>query len=163
MIRIGSLLILVVAVILAAQSCTKTKNDNCPFLAPDMVFVGFTEDESDTMVIRRFEKNSDFTTLLDTILINRGNLKRIAVGKDSIRLVPGNYPMLAETFYVHDWQLYLPGAGKTVEIRDAVTKFTKEKSASSTCHSFVTSVRFDRQNYDFVSWFDTPYRVFANR
>ncbi|HRO44076.1 MAG TPA: hypothetical protein PL009_14670 [Flavipsychrobacter sp.] len=163
MVRIGSLLILVAATILGVQSCTNDKKENCPFIAPHMVFVGFTEDESDTIIIRRFEKNTNFTQLLDTIRINRAHLQRIEVGKDSFRLVPDNYPQLESLFYVHDWQLHLPKAKRTVEISDATPKFTQEKEPSALCQSYVSSVRFDQQTYNFISWFDNPYRVFARK
>lgn len=161
MIRTGSLVMLLVAVLLVVQSCSNKKKEDCPFLAPQMVFVGFTEAESDTMVIRRYEKNSGFGRLLDTARITRGNLQRIAVGKDSFRLVPSNYPQLDALFYLHDWQLYLPEAKKTVEIVGAFPRFTQERERSTTCNSYVSSVQFDRQTYTFTSWFDTHYRVFA--
>lgn len=163
MLRIGSLAVLLFAVLLAAQSCSNKKNESCPFIAPHTVFVGFTEDESDTMVIRRFEKNTNFTKLIDTVLINRAHLQRIEVGKDSIRLVPDNYPQFEALYYTHDWQLYLPKANRTVPIADATPKFVAEKEPSALCQSYLSSVRFDNQFYMFSTWFDTHYRVFVKK
>jgi len=163
MLRIGSLAVLLFAILFAAQSCSNKKNESCPFIAPQMVFVGFTEDESDTLVIRRFEKNTNFTKLIDTVLINKAHLQRIPVGKDSIRLVPDNYPQFEAHYFAHDWQLYLPKAERVVPIMDATPKFVAEKEPSALCQSYLASVRFDSQFYSFKSWFDTHYRVFAVR
>jgi len=163
MVRLGSMLILVVVTFLGVQSCTNDKNEDCPFIAPHMVFVGFTEDESDTMIIRRYEKNTNFSKLLDTARITRAHLERIEVGKDSFRLVPDNYPQLEALFYVHDWKLYLPKAKRTVTISNAVPRFTQEKEPSALCQSYVSAVDFDGQTYNFTSWFDRHYRVFATK
>jgi hypothetical protein len=161
MIRVGSSLILLLAVLWTVQSCSNKKNEDCPFLAPHMVFVGFTEDESDTLVVRRYEKGTGFGKLIDTMRVTRAHLQRVEVGKDSFRLVPDNYPQLDALLYLHDWQLYLPGAKRIVEITDAVPKFTQEKQPSSLCQSYVSSLRVDQMTYNFTSWFDTPYRVFV--
>lgn len=161
MVRFSALLILVVAVIFATQSCNKSKNEDCPFLAPQVVYVGFTEEESDTLVIRRFEKNTNFSKLIDTMRITRAHINRIQVGKDSQRLDPNNYPQLNTLFYLHDWQIYLPGAQQTMEITNATPRFTQEKEPSAQCQSYVSSVVADGYSYSFNSWFDTQYRIFA--
>lgn len=163
MVRFGSLLLWVIVMALATQSCNKSGNEDCPFLAPKMIYVGFTEDESDTMVIRRFEKNSNFLKLLDTVTITRAHIQRIEVGKDSMRLEPDNYPNLNAGFYLNDWQIYFPAANRTVSVTDATPQFTQEKEPSAQCQSYVSSVIFDGNYYNFTSWFDVPYRVYATK
>lgn len=163
MFRSSLLLILIVAIVFIAQSCNKGKDDHCPFLAPEIVFVGFTEDESDTMIIRRFEKNTNFTKLIDTVRITKAHLQRIEVGKDSFRLAPDNYPQLNSLLYAHDWQLHLPKAKKTALITDVTPKFTQEKQPTAQCQSYVSSVMFDSQLFTFTSWFDTQYRIYATK
>jgi len=161
MARFSSLLALITIVFFIGQSCNKSKNEDCPFLAPKIVYVGFTEAESDTLIVRRYEKNTNFSKLLDTMAITRAHIIRTQVGKDSQRLEPNNYPQLSSLFYLHDWQIYLPGAGQTVAITSATPKFTQEKEPSTQCQSFVSSVTVDNRNYSFSSWFDMQYRVFA--
>ena len=95
MVRFGSLLLFLVLIVLANQSCKKSE-DNCAFLPPDMIFVNFTEDESDTMIIRRYVKGTNFSQLQDTMRISRAHIIRTEVGKDSLKLVPDNYPPACE-------------------------------------------------------------------
>jgi hypothetical protein len=162
MVRLGAKLIIGVAIAFVLQSCSKTKED-CSFLAPDIVYVGFTQAETDTFIIRRFEKNTNFIKPLDTLKITRAHIDRIPVGEDSVKLVPDNYSRLSTDFYLNDWEIYFPAMDRTVYITNAVPQFTQEKEASALCHSYVSSVNFDNRVYQFSSWFDTPYRVYVTK
>ena len=161
MMRIGSFLTLIVALVLIFQSCKKENDVHCPFLAPDMIFVGFSENERDTMIIRRYEKNSMFSSLIDTFLVSKANINTITKGKDSVQLVPANYDLLTTEFYANDWEIYFPSVGQTVRATDITPRFTTQRNAAEDCQSYVASVDFDGVPYTFSSWFDVPYRVYA--
>ncbi len=161
MVRIGSFLALAAAIVFSFSSCTKDKNEDCPFLAPHVIYVGFSENESDTLVFHRYEKNSNFSKLIDTMRITRAHIQRIAVGEDSFRLEPDNYPEFNAKFYLHDWIITVPAVRRSIRITDATPRFTQEKQPSAQCQSYVSSVMFDDKLYSFTSWFDIPYRVYA--
>ena len=162
MLRFGSLIVLCVVAMLAIQGCSK-KHEDCPFLAPQMIIVGYTEDQSDTLIIRQYAKNTNFATLIDTLKVTRAHINREAIGKDSQRLKVDNYPLLYSDFYLHDWQIYFPGVDRTINITDATPQFTQEKEASAQCQSYVKSVNFDGRSYEFTTWFDVAYRVYSKK
>ena len=162
MVRFGSLLALVVAAIFIAQGCKKNKED-CPFLAPQLVFVGFTEAERDTIIFRRYENNGLFTSPLDTLLVAKADITVNIVGQDSVALSSVKYPDINSKFFANNWEIYFPGAGRTVRISEVLPTFTKEREASAQCQSYVSSVNVDGQTFTFSSWFDKPYRVYAMR
>lgn len=160
MFRICSFLLSISAAIAGLASCSKNQK-NCPFLPPQIIYVNFTDAETDTMIIRRFEKNSGFLNLLDTILVSRPHIVKTPVGNDSVRLEPDNYPVFQGDFYSYDWQVYFPGNSRLIPVEEIIPQFAKEKEASAQCQSFVSSLSFDNQRYNFYSWAGNAYRVFA--
>jgi hypothetical protein len=161
MIRIGSLLAIVAAVIIVFQSCDKKKED-CPFLSPKMVYVNFTDPESDTLIFRRFEKNSLFTNPIDTFLLSKGNMTRTVIGTDSIVLSTTIYPKFYNEFYNNDWEIILPGV-KTFRFSEITPLFTSEREASAECQSFVSSLKLDGVKDTFTTWFGSGYQVYLNK
>jgi hypothetical protein len=162
MIRIGSVLTLIVAAILVFQSCKKN-DSNCPFLAPDMVFVGFSETDRDTMIIRRFEKNGQFNSLLDTFLVSKANITETVKGDDSIAMEPNNYDPLNASFFSNDWEIFFPTINHTVRVSEVTPRFTTERNPAEHCQSYVASLNFDGLKYAYSSWFGDHYRVYAVR
>ena len=163
MVRFGSLLAMLVAGVLIFQSCSRTSKSSCSFIGPDLVFVGFPEDERDTLVIRRYEPNSTFSKPLDTFRVTKVNVLAEIIGKDSLIVKPANYDKLKTELFTSDWEIYLPGTGRTLRISNVKTRFMNESEPSSMCHSFVTSLNFDGVPYFFSTWFDNQYRVFVTR
>lgn len=159
--RFGLLFGIIAAGFFVFQSCSKSKDD-CAFLAPQMVFVGFDEADSDTLIIRRFTANGLFNQQIDSILIPEAAMTRTVVGQDSIVFVH-NYTPIDREFYGYNWEMYLPGVNKTVRISDIIPRFTQEEEASAQCRSYAASVNFDNRNYIFSTWFDVAYRVYAKK
>lgn len=160
MMRIGSFLTLVIAAILVLQSCKKD-DVHCPFLPPEMIFVGFSETERDTMIIRRYEKNGQFNSLLDTALVSKANITATLKGTDSIQLVPANYTKFNSEFYANDWEIFFPTINRTVRASEITPRFTTERNGAEDCQSYVSSVTFDGVWYEFSTWFDLPYRIYS--
>src|SRR5690606_22141583 len=125
---------------------------------PEIVYVNFSEAEADTMIIRRFEKNTRFSNLLDTMLISSPHMIRTVVGQDSVRLDPDNYPVFMGDFQSYDWQVYFPENKRLFPIEQIVPQFVKENEASAHCQSFVSSLLFDNQRYNFYTWTGNSYR-----
>lgn len=159
MIRFSASLVLLIATVLIMQSCDK-KDQDCAFIAPDVVFVNFTPDESDTLIIRRYEKDNQFNTLLDTFLITKANIIREPVGKDSVKLTSATYTKLRTELFANNWEIYLPGVSRTYRISDVAATFTQEHEPSTTCQSFANTVNVDGQTFNYTSWFDVPYRIY---
>lgn len=159
MIRTGSLL-LVASLIFAFMACEKKKED-CAFLAPAIVYIGFSESESDTLIIRRYSPNNQFDKLLDTFMVTKANINRVPVGADSVRLDPINYTRFNEEFHANNWEIYLPGADQTVRIDQIMPRFMHKSETGSTCQSYASNARVNLLPYAWDSWFGTGYRVYV--
>ncbi|MBS1589394.1 MAG: hypothetical protein JST52_07240 [Bacteroidetes bacterium] len=162
MFRVGSIAFVFVALLLLAN-CKKESDNSCPFLAPGVVYVGMTQSQTDTFVIRRFEKSSGFAKLVDTMLITKAHINQVAVGKDSFMLLPDNYPNFNALFYSNNWQIYFPKMHRTVQIFGAVPRFTQNNQNSSQCQSYVSEVTVDNTVFHFNSWFDSQYRIYVTK
>ena len=161
--KITSLLaVLAVSLLVFAAACSKDSED-CVFKAPDMVFVGYSEAATDTIIYRRYENNGQFNNLLDTILVANTNIKRQVIGKDSVVLFPMTYPDFGTNFYTNNWELYLPATKQSIRISDIVPVFNQQREAGSQCHSYVSSVVVNQQLYTYTSWFGSGYRIYVHR
>jgi hypothetical protein len=157
--RFSSVLLLLIAVVLVGQSCKKKKED-CAFIAPRMVFNNFSEDESDTMIIRKYEAASGFSKLIDTTLISRAVLTRTTLGNDSVAINTNN-KAFNNQFYSYNWELVIPGAGgKVVRFSDIIARFTQEVETSAQCQSYVSSMNQDGSQRVFATWFVDSYNLF---
>jgi hypothetical protein len=85
-------------------------------------FVGFDSTEIDTIIIKKYEQNSNYLNLLDTLRIIRGQnaggyssndtaLITLYLSIDSCNIRPG-----------FDWRLYLPSIDRTISISDMITE-----------------------------------------
>lgn len=162
MIRLSSIFILIIAGMVAFQSCSKKKSD-CAFLGPSIVYTGFTEAETDTLIVRRYEKNGLFTNLIDTALISKADITRTIVGTDSVTLTSPKYTLLQDAMYANDFEIYLPGSNRTFKITGVDATFNQEKEPSTICQSFANTVYLDGVKYTFTTFFDTPYRIYATK
>ncbi len=162
MVRFGFLSVLAVAALFVLQACNKGKSD-CGFIAPKMIFVGYSLDEADTMIIKRYEKNGLFNTVVDTVLIPKADIIRTVVGRDSVVLTSNKYTKINYDFYTNDWEIIFPGADRSVRISDITPRFTQEREASAHCQSYAAGVKFDGMDYSFDSWFTDTYKVYSTR
>lgn len=159
--RLGLLFSVVVAAAAITQSCNK--KDDCPFLSPKIAYVNFTEEETDTLIIRKYQNNNLFDQLIDTALIPKADITRTIAGKDSVILssTKQQYVYFANNLYAYNWEIVLPGNnGQTIRISDITPRFTQEREASAQCQSYVASMNFNGSPYTWTSWFDSQYQVY---
>ncbi len=64
------LLFLSLVVCSMVSSCTKGKCGKAHF---QLTTIGFSEEETDTIIIRRFEKNTNFSILYDSLFLHKTN------------------------------------------------------------------------------------------
>lgn len=162
MVRISLLFTALILSILIFQSCEKKKSD-CAFIAPDLVYVGFNESETDTLIVRRYAKGTGFGTLLDTFRATKVNIDRTVIGQDSVILYPTGYTKLDGEFYANDWEVVLPGANRVDRFSDVQPRFAKETEASGHCQSFVETMNANGMMQNYSTWFGLGYRYYINR
>lgn len=160
---IGALLIAATTII---SSCSKNDKSDCPFLSPKMVYVNFSESETDTLIIRKYQLNSGFTKLIDTAIIGKADLVRTIIGKDSVAISSNKpaYSNFSYGIYGYNWEVVLPGNGnQTTRISEVVPQFTQERQPSAQCQSFVYSMNFNGITRKWSSWFGSEYQVYIKK
>lgn len=158
------LMIVGVSALIAISGCKK-KSD-CSFLFPDMVYIGFTEQETDTMILRRYEKDAHFTKMIDTVLLPKADIMRTIIGKDSVILssLSEKFSLFKHFGYNYDWEIIFPGVPDfPIYVTDIKARIVQEKAPSTHCHSFITSVIFHDTNYQWDAWLPDGYRVYAKK
>jgi hypothetical protein len=111
--RIISLLI----VISLAAAC----GSECPCADPSLSFspVSFANNEADSIVIRRFIKNSNYLQLRDTLLADPGS---IGFNRHGDTLEPAYYKPEILLSPVFDYELYFPATGSIFRIDNINTE-----------------------------------------
>ena len=110
--RLLSLLIMISCI----SSCGK-----CPCVDSDIYpgFIGFDPSDVDTVIISKYSKNNNFTTLIDTVFFDDKSSFEIQKTKDTISFPyrPGNFSINKN----YDWVLFLPSINRTFKISDIVS------------------------------------------
>lgn len=78
----------------------------------EYALIGFTDNEADTLILRRFNKTSP--VIKDSIVFDSNNPIRFNRQAETLRMAAYTSDALLESTY--DYQLFFPGAGKTFTI-----------------------------------------------
>lgn len=166
MIRFATLAIFTIFSLAAFQSCNKQSKSDCSFIFPDIVYINFTEEETDTLILRRYEKDAEFANLIDTVLIPKGDIIRTIIGRDSVVLNSASekYHTFNHYGYNYDWELDMPGiTGFPVRITGIEAQIVQEKAPSTHCHSFITNMHFHLATYSWQAWLKDTYKVYLTK
>ena len=142
----------------ACGRCSCTPSDGLYFN-----LVSFTDQEADTIVVRRFVKGSNFTQLADTLLVDENNL-RFSRSNDTLSMASsGDGAAVLHPSYDHE--MYFPAVSKTTRVSDM-----SEERASQPCGPFtggkvgcmnpIRSVNLDGQR---VTIDDRNWRLFIRK
>lgn len=107
--------------------------------------IGFTNAESDTIIIRRFTKNS--LVVKDSFFFDENNPIRFQRFADTLQMVAYTSDALLESNF--DYQIFFPGAGKIFNIKDILEtqSYGKGKSIFNTggpsCINQIVSFNLD--------------------
>ncbi len=101
-------------VISAFVICGCGKKCACEAAGGHIQTVKFTSSEIDTVVIRRFEKNSNYQVLHDTALLNSLNTFYVSRGTDTTELATSDSVGLISTNW--DYQVYIPATASTFNL-----------------------------------------------
>jgi|SRR5690606_18959069 hypothetical protein len=160
-------LIAICTFLLAINTGCKKKNTNyCQFVSPDMVFVNFSEEETDTIIIRKYEKGSHYQKMIDTVLLPKADISRKVIGKDSIILASKSEKFHDFQYgsYGYDWEIILPGVkGFPLRAYDIVANFTQASTPAAGCQSHISSMLLGEELYTWEYWFPEIYRVYITR
>jgi hypothetical protein len=163
--RISLFSIVCVAVLLVVAACSKNDGKHCTFVSPAFVFVKFTQDELDTIIVRRFPKGNSFEKPIDTTIFAKGDVTYKEIGRDSITFKSNReeYVLFTEKLYENDWEVYVPSINRTGRITNVTGSFSKSSDAGETCRSFVKSLEFEGSQRTYTTWFGDSYRLHMQR
>ena len=132
-----SLITVVIIVVLSSCGPNMCRDQ---YITP--VFIGFELSDLDTIVVRQYEKGSNFHQLIDTALVTSDTtfLKSKATVNDTT-FVLLNYISGREKYIFpdHDWQIYLPATNLTVSISNIVSPKTEGYSKPLVCTNPINS------------------------
>jgi hypothetical protein len=98
-----------------------TSCGKCPCIDGSInpAFVGFNPSEVDTIIFRKYSKNSNFNTLIDTVFFDDKTSFQIQKSNDTI-----NFPSRTGNFSIeknYDWVIFLPSINRNFKISNIVS------------------------------------------
>jgi hypothetical protein len=110
---------IIVFIIISITTWGCTKDVPCSDRDIRIIFTGFTLPEIDTFVLRKFKPGDNYQHLIDTVNIFYDST--VYSTSNDTTIINLNYPMQG-IMARNDWQIYIPGAGKTVSLSGFVTE-----------------------------------------
>ena len=138
-------------------SCTKEYD--CTDLPIQPVFIGFSQSDIDSFVLRKFKSNDNYQNLIDTFIIKYGDYSAYKTSNDTTTVFigdAGNDGKVGIKFG-YDWQIFIPSKNKTVFISDIISEKKTGKRSSgifnldkvSNCTNRIFSVKMNNQIINF--------------
>ncbi|MBI5372943.1 MAG: hypothetical protein HZA79_13055 [Sphingobacteriales bacterium] len=133
--------LLLVSMTLLFQDCTRTPCFNASL---GFGLVSFTDAEADTIILRRFAKNRNFTILIDTVPLQMGFTRK----QDTLEAASVTSGGLIYSSY--DYELYFPGAAKTCRLTEITEEFREIRhsifnNVKVGCENRIGSLKLDNQ------------------
>lgn len=153
-----------IASIVFTASCGKGDgSSHCRFVSPSFILVDYTEDEMDTLILRRYEKNNAFTDLIDTLMLSKAEITYKEVGDDSFSITSTKDPYIkfSAELYENDWEIYIPATQTTSRITEVKAQFLSKTDPGEECKSFASSMRLNGMKKEYTTWFGDAYRFFV--
>ena len=129
-------------VILFLISCARQP---CSMANSVPALVSFSEAETDTVVVRRFSKATNFTTLKDTFLLTSAtaNFQRMS----DTTLLLQNIDQYNIITSIYDYEIFIPKANRLFKISDVVEQIQTESAGLGKvkCINPITSYKISGQ------------------
>jgi hypothetical protein len=142
----------IVLPILFLLSCGRTVDCTDPPIS--LSFISFSPNALSNIIIRKFNKGSNFQSLVDTIQITAANAGIINRGDTSLLNLydPDQYPKPG-----FDWQIFIPAINRTIMITDIEKRDKTGKCATMQmpvncgCYNEILNLKVDNQAGEWVS------------
>jgi hypothetical protein len=154
-------------------SCCTTKTITCGNPTIGLVYVGYSSTDLDTIVIRQYKANSNFTILIDTFKVYNctnaytSSCAAYYVSNDTVRIGQGDsYTYLGQGY---DWTFYVPSSGQTDSLSDiTITGSTTnykdcEANKLPACYSTISSLELNGIVINNLNYPAYSYPLFINK
>ncbi len=108
----GSLLIVLLCFTILLNSCSYS----CTDATSTISLIGFLNSETDTVIVRKFSKSTNFTTILDTFLLNNIN-SNFQIQNDTLKII-ASYQTDNGLLSRYNYEVYLPKIKKLYQISE---------------------------------------------
>ncbi|HEY6435833.1 MAG TPA: hypothetical protein VIY47_04530 [Ignavibacteriaceae bacterium] len=117
---------------------------SCSEATLSISLIGFTSDETDTVIVRKFTKSANFTTILDTFLLNETN-SSYYLENDTLKInaAYGTDDGLLSRF---DYEIYMPENNELYQISEIMEVYRSISNSGCTkegCINSITSYKID--------------------
>ena len=131
--------------------CSYSIFHSCSYSCSDATLsislIGFTSDETDTVIVRKFTKSADFTTKLDTFLLSETN-SSYSLKNDTLE-ISASYGNENGLRSVYDYEIYLPESNKLYQITEIMEVYRSISNSGCTkegCMNSITSYKINGQS-----------------
>jgi hypothetical protein len=94
-------------------------------------FIGFSQDDLDTIVVRHYEANGNFNHLLDTLVVTKGEwYLKSSADTTVIETNSISAPVEAQNHLSpgYDWEIYVPAVKKVILISHIIFEQTEQRA-----------------------------------
>jgi len=140
--------ILFICSILITSCCY---NIDCEQSSLKFTLISFSASEMDSLIFRKFEANSNFQIIKDSMLIGDINILHPYSHGDSVLLETYNSSYIKFQIQPgYDYQIFIPGVSKLIKISDIVEIPTQKKHCDISdgnhgCYNPIMSYKIDGQ------------------
>ena len=101
-----------------------TKEYDCNDLPIQPVFIGFSQSDIDTFIVRKFKANDNYQNLIDTFMVKYGTYSLYKISNDTTTVFVGDASNDGKVGIKvgYDWQIFIPSKSKTVFISDIISE-----------------------------------------
>jgi hypothetical protein len=127
-----SILILIFAIVAIFLAGCISKP--CPLSHLTPAFIGFSQAELDTIIVRGYEANGNFNHLLDTLVVTKslwwadGSAGDTTVIETNYTLGPRGEGVHSRLSPGYDWEIYIPAVRKTIFISHIIFEQTEKRA-----------------------------------
>jgi hypothetical protein len=130
----------------------------CGKASSTIALIGFTGIDSDAVILRRFSKGTNFTTLTDSIILNRSN-SNFQVQHDTLLILYGSTDGNDAITADYDYQIVLPKINRVFGLSDIVenVQYGRNNGTKEYCLNNFTSYKIDGQPVSSINTFNFIY------
>lgn len=133
-------LVLIFCYSLCFFSCKR----KCPCIPADQLIqiISFSKDETDTIIVRRYTKGTNYQTLQDSVLIDSSNCNYIYVG-DTLQLATSS--LIGHITSNFDFEIFIPSVKRLIKISDITEQ--QSEGLCGRCVNLITKYLMDDKTY----------------
>jgi len=104
--------------------------------------IGFTSNETDTIIVRKFSKSTGFSTIIDTFLLNEKN-SGYYLTNDTLE-INASYGTDNGLLSRYDYEIYMPESNKLYQVSEIMENYRSESNSGCKkeyCLNSITSYK----------------------